>query len=209
MVSTIAAPPKRKANGRANSKKSAPISEILEIQQPLFEVDSIGSSSVRHTLLHQATSSNPASGRLRRGSSFNKPLKSDQILAARSNTPALTGRVKPTALVVSRKDKEKMGIVDRATKERLLRIAGRDGRGTGLWQIKSGGDHPEALTKAVREAGGYDAWEKKVRVAKAGDDLEEEAVLKANTTRNVPKVSFLFSLFIHLCNGSLWVGKLI
>jgi hypothetical protein len=160
----------------------------------LFAVDTSGDASVRNSLLHAATSDVPASGRLRKGASFNKPLKSDLILAQRSKVPALTGRVVPSAGTVLRKDQEKMGRIDRATKERLNRIAGRDGKGQGLWSVKSGGAKEEALSEEVKNAGGYDAWEVKVRKVVPGEDLTLQAVVKASTTKGVPKVSSIPNL---------------
>lgn len=180
---------------KRNSKKSAPPSTLPSTSELLFQVDTVGSSSVRHTLLHAETSANPASGRLRKGASFNKPLKSDLILAVRSSVPALTGRVVPSAETVVKKDKEKMGRVDRATKERLNRIAGRDGKGTGLWAVKSGGAKEEALTEAVRSAGEYDAWEVKVKTVDHKEDLALQKELALNTQKNIPKVRLQFLFF--------------
>lgn len=77
---------------RANAKKSAPTSAAATAPvatEPLFQLDTTGDSSVRNSLQHAfSAGANPAAARLRRGTAFNKPLKSDQILAARSAEPA-------------------------------------------------------------------------------------------------------------------------
>jgi nucleolar protein 53 len=159
----------------------------------LFKMDSKGDSSVRNTLLGQLATSNPASGRLRKGTSFNKVLKSTSILAMRSAEPAMTGRKIPDALTVVKKDKEKAGKVDRATKERLKRITGREGSGSGLWGVKSGGPREELMTEAMKSAGEYDAWEVIVDPIIEGEDLALKAIIKANTERVIPKVS-LFTI---------------
>lgn len=87
-----------------------------------------------------------------------------------------------------------MGIIDRATKERMKRIVGRDGDGTGLWAVKSGGGpEEEAMMERLKKAGEYDAWEKRIAKVIPGEDLGLKAVIKENTTRVVPKVRFLVS----------------
>jgi nucleolar protein 53 len=185
------AAPKTKRSGRANSKKAAPSSSALAStsQSPLFEIDTVGSSSVRHSLLHAPA---PAAARLRKGTSFKKPLKSDLILAARSSVPALSSRVVPSTEVQAKRNQEKLGRVDRATKEKLKRIVGRDGQGVGLWAVKSGADQEDALTEAARKTGEYDAWELVVKDGPEVDVAMKEVIL-ANTTKQIPKVrSFLF-----------------
>lgn len=174
-----------KGKGKANSKKAAPSSTSLQTEAPAFLVDSTGDASVRRTLLHDAA---PAAARLRKGTSFNKPLKSDQILAARSSAPALRGKVVPSTEVQAKRTKEKLGRVDRATKEKLKRIVGRDGQGQGLWGVKSGGDHEEAVTEAVKKAGEYDAWQVVTKKSKYDDEAMDEAILQSTTGR-APKVS--------------------
>jgi len=159
---------------RANSKKAAPSSkkqaaDVLA-SQPLFEIDTQGSSSVRRTLL---ADQQPAQARLRKGQSIHKPLRSDLILAQRSDVPALSSRVVPNAEAQAKKNKVKAGKVDRATKERLKRIAGRDGQGEGLWGIKTG-DKGEALSDAVKAAGGYDAWKAKEKPSEEEDTAMKE-----------------------------------
>lgn len=174
-----------KRSGGANGKKNAP-SSLQQVQPPaLFEVDTAGDATVRRTLLHDAA---PAAARLRKGTSFNKPLKSDQILAARSSVPALRSKIVPSTEVQAKKTKEKLGRVDRATKEKLKRIVGRDGQGDGLWGVKSGGDQEEALTEAVRKAGEYDAWHVVAKKSKYNDEAMDEAII-ASTTGRAPKVS--------------------
>ncbi|ORY90169.1 putative membrane protein [Leucosporidium creatinivorum] len=180
------AAPKQKRSGRANSKKAAPSSSATAIASaadaPLFEIDTVGSSTVRHSLLANAA---PANARLRKGTSFNKPLKSDQILAARSSVPALRGKVVPSSDIQARKTKEKLGRVDRATKEKLKRIVGRDGQGEGLWGVKGAAGEGE-LTEAVKKAGEYDAWEVVVKKSKYDDEAMDEAII-ASTGKRVPK----------------------
>lgn len=83
-----------------------------------------------------------------------------------------------------------MGRIDKATKERLNRIAGRDGKGTGLWAIKSAGDKPEALTEAVKRAGEYDAWDATPVEVKEGEDIALKELIRSSTKGVVPKVSF-------------------
>lgn len=174
---------------RANSKKAAPSSQKAQkaaaADQPLFEVDTTGNASVRHSLLADQA---PAAAKLRRGASFKKPLRSDLILAERSGVPALTSKVVPSAEVQTKRVKAKRGQVDRATKEKLKRMTGRDGKGEGLWGIKSGaGD--EAVPDSVKEAGRYDAWTAAPE-ADDDEDLEMKKVLAIHNekTRPVPKV---------------------
>ncbi|KAK4705760.1 nucleolar protein 53, partial [Phenoliferia sp. Uapishka_3] len=174
---------------RANSKKAAPASVTpAKTAEPLFQLDTAGDSSVRNSLQHAFSAGpNPAAARLRRGTAFNKPLKSDQILAARSAEPALRGRVIPSLEIEKKKDKVRRTHIDRETKERLKRITGRDGSGSGLWSVKSGGAKEEALTEAVRQAGGYDAWERKMEEIDENDDESLKKLILANTTRHTPK----------------------
>ncbi|GAA5861393.1 hypothetical protein JCM3774_000234 [Rhodotorula dairenensis] len=173
---------------RANSKKAAPSSkraqQAADADKPLFEVDSQGSSQVRHALLADQA---PAAARLRKGASFRKPLRSDLILAERSGVPALSSKVAPTADVQAKRAKAKLGAIDRATKEKLKRMTGRDGQGEGLWGIKSGpGD--EAVPSSVLEAGKYDAWTPAPQ-PDADEDAEMKKVLAVHSakTRPVPK----------------------
>ncbi|GAA6002608.1 hypothetical protein JCM10207_007590 [Rhodosporidiobolus poonsookiae] len=167
---------------RANSKKAAPSSKdtasSLQQEQPLFEVDTQGSSAVRHQLL---ADQGPASARLRKGQSFKKPLRSDLILAQRSAVPALSSRAVPSADAHAKRVKAKLGDVDRKTKEKLKRLAGKDGKGEGLWGIKSG-KADEALARAVKEAGTYDAWEQE---AQPGED--EDTAMNDTIALNDPK----------------------
>ncbi|GAA5985184.1 hypothetical protein JCM5350_004262 [Sporobolomyces pararoseus] len=173
---------------RANSKKAAPSSkkqaaDVLA-SQPLFEIDTQGNSSVRRTLL---ADQQPAQARLRKGQSIHKPLRSDLILAQRSDVPALSSRVVPSAAAQAKKNKAKLGKVDRATKEKLKRIAGRDGQGEGLWGIKTG-DKGEALSDAVKAAGGYDAWKAKEKPSEEEDTaMREFLAIHDAKNRPVPK----------------------
>ncbi|GAA6024610.1 hypothetical protein JCM11491_006045 [Sporobolomyces phaffii] len=158
---------------RANSKKAAPSSETLAANakptQPLFEIDTHGSASVRRTLL---ADQQPAQARLRKGQSIHKPLRSDLILAQRSDVPALSSRVVPSAAAQAKKRDVKAAKVDRKTKDRLKRLAGRDGQGEGLWGVKSGANE-QALSDAVKAAGGYDAWK-----AQEQPSAEEDTAMK-------------------------------
>lgn len=173
---------------KASKRIKAPTEPIPSTS--LFQVDTAGDNSVRQSLQHAASSSGAATGgRLRKGESFNKPLKSDQILAARSNVAAISSRKVPNALTVIKKDQEKAGRVDRATKERLKRMTGRDGQGSGLWSVKSGAPREELETAAMKSAGEYDAWEVIVEPIVVGEDLALKAIVKENTTRVIPKVS--------------------
>ncbi|KAJ8297219.1 putative membrane protein [Rhodotorula toruloides] len=169
---------------RANSKKAAPSTAKLaasaDADKPLFEIDTTGSSSVRHTLLADQA---PAAARLRKGQSFKKPLRSELILAQRSNVPALSSKVVPSAEAQAKRVKAKLGKVDRATKEKLKRMTGRDGQGEGLWGLKSTGDREEAVSGAVRDAGKYDAW--KAEQEATGDD--EDAAMKEVLAIHDPK----------------------
>lgn len=207
-------PPSRRP-GKANSKKSAPRSALpgdphstsanASSDQPLFEIDTTGSSTVRNQLkadLH------PAQARLRKGQQ--KPLlRSDQILAQRSSVPALSSKVQPTLQVQQRKDVKKRAHVDRETKERLKRIVGRDNGGSdsGLWAIKSQKQVNESapgsgLARSVAAAGiqdlaEFDAWAKSAsvsdvaRVANGDDDQDvsmEAVVALHNGKKTKPKV---------------------
>ncbi|KAK4052869.1 hypothetical protein OIO90_004145 [Microbotryomycetes sp. JL221] len=191
------APTKR--SGRANSKKAAPSSAALstalqgdgsssnssfDVSTPLFEVDTVGSSKVRHQLL---ANQQPAQARLRKGQSFNKQLKSDEILAQRSSVPALQSRVVANS---DNSRKRKLAQVDRKTKDKLKRIAGRDGQGQGLWGVKSSNDRPEMITEAVKQAGTFDAWAQNDKSALAteteGDqDASMQQVLNAHKQKKV------------------------
>ncbi|GAA6058507.1 hypothetical protein JCM10212_006946 [Sporobolomyces blumeae] len=173
---------------RANSKKAAPSSAqhaaVAAADQPLFEIDTHGSASVRRTLLANQA---PAHAKLRRGQSIHKPLRSDQILAERSSVPALSSRVVPSVEAQVKRNAAKLGKVDRATKERLKRLAGKDGQGEGLWGIKTG-DKGEALSRAVKEAGGYDAWKAKEQPAEDEDVAMRELLnMHDAKTRVAPK----------------------
>ena len=175
---------------RANSKKAAPSTARLDHQvqqdKPLFEIDTAGSSTVRHQLL---ADQGPAQARLRKGQSFKKPLRSDLILAQRSSVPALTSRATPSADAQAKRVKSRLGKVDRETKDKLRRLAGKDGQGEGLWAVKSGGDRPEAV-EAVKEAGRYDAWAAAQEQAGMDEDASMKEVLTVNNpkTRPAPKV---------------------
>ncbi|CEQ38751.1 SPOSA6832_00192, partial [Sporobolomyces salmonicolor] len=167
---------------RANSKKAAPSTvrqrAAAEADKPIFEIDTVGEASVRRSLLADQA---PASARLRKGQSIHKPLRSDLILAQRSSVPALSSRAVPSAEALVKKQKAKLGKVDRATKEKLKRIARKDGEGQGLWGIKSG-DQGEALSDAVKKAGEYDAWAKEQKVKE-----DEDAAMKAAVAIHDPK----------------------
>ncbi|GAA5844808.1 hypothetical protein JCM3766R1_003324 [Sporobolomyces carnicolor] len=173
---------------RANSKKAAPSSVQHERQlaasQPLFEIDTAGSASVRRTLL---ADQQPAQGRLRKGQSIHKPLRSDLILAQRSDVPALSSRVVPSATAQQKRNQAKLAKVDRQTKEKLKRLAGRDGDGQGLWGIKSG-KSGEELSDAVKLAGGYDAWKAKEQPSQDDDTaMKEFLAIHDHKNRPVPK----------------------
>ncbi|KAL8286248.1 hypothetical protein RQP46_004736 [Phenoliferia psychrophenolica] len=177
---------------RANAKKSAPSSAAAAAPtaaEPLFQLDTQGDSSVRHSLQHAFSAGpNPAAAKLRRGTTFNKPLKSDQILAARSAEPALRGRIIPSLEVVQRKDKVRRTHIDKETKDRLKRITGRDGKGQGLWSVKSGGGvEGDRAIEAAKQMGEYDAWERTVVEVKEGDDEGMNRVIIENTTGVKPK----------------------
>jgi hypothetical protein len=179
---------------RANSKKAAPSSykaaAALAQEQPLFEVDTVGNSTVRNQL---AVDQQPASARQRKG--VRKPLRSDLILAARSGVPALSSKVVPSADAQQKKVKAKLGNVDRKTKEKLKRIAGKDGQGEGLWGIKTG-DQGEAVER-VKDAGKYDAWEAQAMEDENADRGLLEALRENNpVTKTAPKVRFVLS-FVH------------
>lgn len=187
---------------RANSKKAAPSSSKQQAtaaaSKPLFEIDTQGSTSVRRTLL---ADQQPAQARLRKGQSIHKPLRSDLILAQRSSQPALSSKVTPSADAQQKKNKIKQGKVDRATKERLKRMVGRDGQGEGLWGIKSrAGDNGQALSAALNKAGSYDAW-KAVEQPGEEEDTAMRDFLQIHDHKNlpVPKVClclFAFSLSV-------------
>ncbi|GAA5837312.1 hypothetical protein JCM9279_005650 [Rhodotorula babjevae] len=175
---------------RANSKKAAPTTARLDRSaqhdKPLFEIDTAGSSQVRHQLLADQA---PAQARLRKGHSFNKPLRSDLILAQRSAVPALNSRVVPSADAQAKRVKARLGKVDRDTKDKLRRLAAKDGHGDGLFALKSLSDRPEAVD-AVKDAGRYDAWEAAQQVELGEDDdagMREVLALSNPKTRPVPK----------------------
>lgn len=190
---------------RANSKKAAPSTAKLaasaDVDKPLFEIDTTGSSSVRHALLADQA---PAAARLRKGQSFKKPLRSELILAQRSSVPALSSKAVPSAEAQARRVKAKLGKVDRATKEKLKRMTGRDGQGEGLWGLKSNGDREEAVSSAVKDAGKYDAW-KAEQEAKGDDEdaaMKEVLAVHDPKTRPAPKVRLGLSAFA-LSRGAL------
>merc|ERR1711939_534112 len=144
----------RRANGMGKSKASLKTRE--RSPSSLFQVDVGGDNSVRHSV--QAEYSRAAAGgaaaagqRLRKGESFNKRLKADEILANKSSTPAVSQRSHAGA----GRDK----VLDKATRDRLRRLTKRDGQGRGLWGVKSDkGKQEDPLTEAVRKAGAYDPW---------------------------------------------------
>ncbi|GAA5855039.1 hypothetical protein JCM8547_002356 [Rhodosporidiobolus lusitaniae] len=180
---------------RANSKKAAPSSAAARTAAlndlPLFQVDVQGDSSIRHQL---QADQGPASARLRKGQSFKKALRSDLILAQRSSVPALSSRAVPSAEAQFKKDKAKLGNVDRKTKEKLKRLAGKDGHGEGLWGIKTG-DQGEAVER-VKDAGRYDAWEKPEGPGKDAD-AAMLAVLAGHDPKTRPAPKAPASLHSH------------
>lgn len=178
---------------KANSKKAARalpstgVSEASSSAAPLFEIDTAGSSSVRHALLSEASGASAASGRLRKGSSFNRPLKSDQILAMRSAQPAMTTRRVPTAApALAKREVARRERVDRETKERLKKMVGRNGQGEGLWGVKSG---EMVVREADPNAGTYDAWQVDKKKGRKLTDLEKLELENALRRKAVPKVS--------------------
>ncbi|GAA5915515.1 hypothetical protein JCM6882_005924 [Rhodosporidiobolus microsporus] len=173
---------------RANSKKAAPSTSASALasaaEQPLFQVDTTGSSSVRHALLADQA---PAAARLRKGQSFKKPLRSDLILAQRSAEPALSSRVVPSAEAKAKQVKKKLAGVDRRTKEKLRRIVGKDGEGEGLWGVKSAkGEGARGLQGEKGKA--YDAWAEEEQDGEDVDAGMKKALLVNNPqTRPAPK----------------------
>lgn len=168
---------------RANSKKSAPLTQPLPpLEDPLFQVDLVGNSITRRSL-HSSSHPDSFSSHLRRGST-RKPLTSDLILSQairNTATPALPSRFDP-AVATARKAK-----VDRKTKEKLKAIVGRNRTGDGLWGVKSlvQGD----LTEAVKRAGEYDVWTKEDQVLPAAKvDQNDEGMSKflSSVTLTVP-----------------------
>ncbi|GAA6051910.1 hypothetical protein JCM3770_006570 [Rhodotorula araucariae] len=166
---------------RANSKKAAPSSAHLDTARPLFEIDTAGSSTVRHQL---QADQGPAGSRLRKGQSFKKPLRSDLILAQRSGEPALTSRVVPSADAQAKRVKERLGKVDRATKDKLRRLAGKDGQGEGLWGLRTG-DRGVAA-ESVKDAGRYDAWAVVHKELGKDEDAAMNEVLTVNNPKTKP-----------------------
>ncbi|BGP28454.1 hypothetical protein JCM10296v2_000187 [Rhodotorula toruloides] len=183
---------------RANSKKAAPSTAKLaasaDADKPLFEIDTTGSSSVRHALLADQA---PAAARLRKGQSFKKPLRSELILAQRSNVPALSSKVVPSAEAQAKRVKAKLGKVDRATKEKLKRMTGRDGQGEGLWGLKSTGNREEAVSSAVRDAGKYDAWKAEQEAKGEDEDAAMKEVLAIHDPKTRPAPKAPTSLHSH------------
>ncbi|BGO99082.1 Ribosome biogenesis protein NOP53 [Rhodotorula toruloides] len=183
---------------RANSKKAAPSTAKLaasaDADKPLFEIDTTGSSSVRHALLADQA---PAAARLRKGQSFKKPLRSELILAQRSNVPALSSKVVPSAEAQAKRVKAKLGKVDRATKEKLKRMTGRDGQGEGLWGLKSTGNREEAVSGAVRDAGKYDAWKAEQEAKGEDEDAAMKEVLAIHDPKTRPAPKAPTSLHSH------------
>jgi len=179
---------------KANSKKAARAlpsaaapAASTSSSAALFEIDTAGSASVRHSLLHTASGSSTVNGRLRKGASFNRPLKSDQILAMRSDQPAMTSRRVPTtAAALGKREEFKRNKVDRETKEKLKRMVGRGGEGEGLWGVKGG---EMVVSMAEPSAGEYDAWAVDKKKKKKLTDAE---ILKAQNDLRLsakPKVS--------------------
>ncbi|BGP21301.1 P60-like family protein [Rhodotorula toruloides] len=183
---------------RANSKKAAPSTAKLaasaDADKPLFEIDTTGSSSIRHALLADQA---PAAARLRKGQSFKKPLRSELILAQRSSVPALSSKAVPSAEAQAKRVKAKLGKVDRATKEKLKRMTGRDGQGEGLWGLKSTGDGEEAVSGAVRDAGKYDAWKAAQEANGEYEDIAMKEVLAIHNPKTRPTPKAPTSLHSH------------
>ncbi|KAI5477514.1 P60-like family protein [Pseudohyphozyma bogoriensis] len=172
-----------RANSKKAGRKAAPPPPPPAPEAPLFEIDTVGSSSVRHSLLSAFSSADPSAAphKLRKGQSINKPLKSTQILAARSGVPAVTNRR-------SESEGNKKKRVTREEKERMKRIVGREGKGEGLWGVKSGVTGlVEATEQRLKMGKTYDAWkvEEKIEV---DEDEGLKKVLIANTTKAVPKI---------------------
>ncbi|BGP44403.1 hypothetical protein JCM10450v2_000214 [Rhodotorula kratochvilovae] len=171
--------PKHRANNKKAAPSTAQLDQSAQDSRPLFEIDTQGSSTVRHQL---NADQGPAGSRLRKGQSFKKPLRSDLILAQRSSEPALTSRVVPSADAQAKRVKERLGKVDRATKDKLRRLAGKDGQGEGLRGVKTG-DKGEAVEN-VKDAGRYDAW---AAAQKKAVDEDEDAAMQEILTNNHPK----------------------
>jgi nucleolar protein 53 len=128
---------------------------------PIFEIDSKGSSAVRSRLLAEHHGeANPASARIRKGSRVTRPLRSQEILAQRSNVPGVTSRVRLPPVQVTQKERE-TGKIRPELKRRLARMARRDRRhtGRGLFDAPDQRDVHGELSEAVRRAGEYDAWQ--------------------------------------------------
>ncbi|KDE04240.1 hypothetical protein MVLG_05339 [Microbotryum lychnidis-dioicae p1A1 Lamole] len=197
-MSKVAPPMTTRRSGRANSKKAAPSSaeSARAARAPttstaaasrasraaatdidadaLFQVDSVGSSSVRHALLRDHVQAS-AAAKMRKGTSFKKPLKSEQILTARSAVPPISTRAVPahTSAIV-KKEQRKAAKVNRETKERLKRIVGRNGQGQGLWAVKTTDERPAASQNGLIIGGGkdYDAWGSVVSVKQDDMDID-------------------------------------
>jgi nucleolar protein 53 len=128
---------------------------------PLFEIDSRGSSTVRSKLLaeHYAEA-NPASAKIAKGTRIARPLRSQEILAQRSNVPSISSRVKLPSVAVPKKERES-GKIRPELKRRLERIARRNRKhtGRGLFDAPAAPDIKGELSEAVRRAGEYDVWQ--------------------------------------------------
>ncbi|KAM0756615.1 hypothetical protein T439DRAFT_376781 [Meredithblackwellia eburnea MCA 4105] len=184
MGKAVRANSKKASSSTSSSKKKA---AVVDNEAPLFEIDTQGSSSVRHSLLHSFTTDNAAQPRLRKGTSFTKPLKSDQILAVRSSVPAMTGRKVPSTEVGRKKDSEKRKHIDKETRERLKRLAGRAGKGEGLWGVKDGeGNAREEGLKKLNAV--YDAWKvEEVEELKEDEDEAMKKYVNEKVNGRVPK----------------------
>lgn len=107
------------------SKSTFPKSNPSPSEAVLFEVDTKGSESIRHDVLHGA-----AAARARKGT---KPLKADEILnqSSKSPTPALCSRVRSRVSNESSSN-QKVRLLSHKDRQRLHKIVIRKNQSTSL-----------------------------------------------------------------------------
>lgn len=145
-----------KGKGKAKEKQAT--------DAELFVVDDAGDDHLRRQL-QSSTWDTPAAAHPRRGSG--KPLKSSEILAQRSRTPARMSKAQAGVMVQQKAEREKRMKITPDLKKRLrgmVKHANSNGQDRGLWEVSSqqlnGKDGVAAMHQQTGKVvkGDYDMW---------------------------------------------------
>ena len=154
----------------------------LATDAELFTVDAGGDESLRRSLATNWDA--PAAANARRGAG--KPLKSLEILAQRSRTPAQKSKASPGLMLQQKLEREKRQKITPELKRRLRGMVNRNNtQDRGLWDVDEGS--AREIQMADTANGGYDVWTKSATLPKE-DGLHES--IREIVVRPVPKVGF-------------------